>query len=67
LLTCALVDVPDLCSNRFEKALLPNSNNDAKPRTVCSEEEENGIQCLHIKIMHFTLAEDVCESRTTQK
>jgi hypothetical protein len=64
LLTCASVDVPDLCSNRFEKALLPNSNNDAKPRTVCSQEGENGTECLHIK---FTLAEDVYESRTTQK
>jgi hypothetical protein len=64
LLQCASVDVLDLCSNRFEKALLPNSNNDAKPRMVCSQEGENGIECLHIK---FTLAEDVFESRTTQK
>jgi hypothetical protein len=58
------VDVPDLCSNRFEKALLLNINNDAKPRMVCSQEGEKGIECLHIK---FTLAEDVFESRTTQK
>jgi hypothetical protein len=50
--------------NRFEKALLSNSNNDAKSRTVCSQEEENGIECLHIK---FTFVEDVFESRTTQK
>jgi hypothetical protein len=64
LLQCASVDVPDLCSNRFEKALLPNSNNDAKSRTVCSQEGEKGIECLHIK---FTLAEDVFESRMTQK
>jgi hypothetical protein len=64
LLQCALVDVPDLCSNRFEKALLPNINNDAKPRMVCSQEEVKGIEYLHIK---FTLAEDVFESRTTQK
>jgi hypothetical protein len=64
LLQCASAEVPDLCSNRFEKALRPNSNNDAKPRTVCSQEGENGIGCLHIK---FTLAEDVFESRTTQK
>jgi hypothetical protein len=28
LLQCASVDVPDLCSNKFEKALLPNINND---------------------------------------
>jgi hypothetical protein len=64
LLQCASVDVPDLCSNRFEKALLPNSNNDAKPRTVCSQERENGIECLHIM---FMLAEDVFVSRMTQK
>jgi hypothetical protein len=64
LLQCASVDVLDLCSNRFEKALLPNSNNDAKSRTVCSQEGENGIECLHIK---FTLADDVFEFRTTQK
>jgi hypothetical protein len=57
------VDVPDLCSNRFEKALLLNINNDAKPRIVCSQEGEKGIECLHIK---FMLAEDVFESRTTQ-
>jgi hypothetical protein len=64
LLQCASVDVPDLCSNRFDKALLPNINNYAKPRMVCSQEGEKGIECLHIK---FTLAEDVFESRTTQK
>jgi hypothetical protein len=64
LLQCASVDVPDLCSNRFEKGLLPNINNDAKPRMVCSQDGEKGIECLHIK---FTLAEDVFESRTTQK
>jgi hypothetical protein len=64
LLQCASVDVPDLCSNRFEKALLLNINNDAKPRMVCSQEGEKGIECLHIK---FTLVEDVFESRTTQK
>jgi hypothetical protein len=63
LLQCASVDVPDLCSNRFEKALLPNINNDAKPRMVYSQEGEKGIECLHIK---FTLVEDVFESRTTQ-
>jgi hypothetical protein len=63
-LQCALVDVSDLCSNRFEKALLPNISNDAKPRMVCSQEGEKGIECLHIK---FTLAEDVFESRTTKK
>jgi hypothetical protein len=39
LLQCASVDIPDVCSNRFEKALLPNSNNDAKLRTVCSQGE----------------------------
>jgi hypothetical protein len=64
LLQCASVDVPDLCSNRFDKALLPNINNYAKPRMVCSQEGEKGIECLHIK---FTLAEDVFESITTQK
>jgi hypothetical protein len=64
LLQCASVDIPDLCSNRFEKALLPNINNDVKPRMICSQEEEKGIECLHIK---FTLAENVFESRTTQK
>jgi hypothetical protein len=64
LMQHASVDVPNLCSNRFENALLPNNNNDAKPRTVCSQEGENGIECLHIK---FTLPEDVFESRTTQK
>jgi hypothetical protein len=64
LLQCALVDILDLCSNRFEKALLLNSNNDAKLRLVCSQEGENGIECLHIK---FTLAEDVFELRMTQK
>jgi hypothetical protein len=64
LLQCASVDVSDLCSNRFEKALLPNINNDAKPKMVCSQEGEKGIECLHIK---FTLAEDVFKSRTTQK
>jgi hypothetical protein len=58
------MDVPDLCSNRFEKTLLPNINNDAEPRMVCSQEGEKGIECLHIK---FTLAEDVFEPRTTQK
>jgi hypothetical protein len=58
------VDVLDLCSNRFEKDLPPNINNDAKPRMVCNQEGEKGIECLHIK---FTLAEDVFESRTTQK
>jgi hypothetical protein len=64
LLQCASVDIPDLCSNRFEKALLPNSTNDVKLRTVCSQEGENAIECLHIK---FTLAEDVFELRMTQK
>jgi hypothetical protein len=64
LLQCASVDVSDLCSNRFDKALLPNINNDAKPMMVCSQEGEKGIECLHIK---FTFAEDVCESRTTKK
>jgi hypothetical protein len=59
LLQCASVEVPDMCSNRFEKTLLLNSNNDTKPRTVCSQERENGIVCLHIM---FTLAEDVFES-----
>jgi hypothetical protein len=39
LLQCASVDVPDLCSNRFEKALLPNINNDAAKK---------GRECLHI-------------------
>jgi Fe-S cluster assembly iron-binding protein IscA len=53
---CASVDVPDSCSNRFEKALLQNTNNNAKLRMVCSQEGEKGIECLHIK---FTLAEDV--------
>jgi hypothetical protein len=61
---CASVDVLDLCSNRFENALLLNSNNDAKSRTVCSQEGENGIEYLHIK---FTLVEDVFESRMNQK
>jgi hypothetical protein len=64
LLQCASENVLNLCSNRFEKALLLNSNNDAKLRTVRSQEGENGIECLHIK---FTLAEDVFESRMTQK
>jgi hypothetical protein len=64
LLQCASVDVPDLCSNRFEKALLSNINNDAKPRMVYSQEGEKGIEWLHIK---FTLAEDVFESIMTQK
>jgi hypothetical protein len=64
LLQCATVDVPNLCSNKFDKALLPNINNDAKPRMVCSQEGEKGIECLHIK---FTFAEGVFESRTTQK
>jgi hypothetical protein len=45
LLQHASVDVPELCSNRFEKALLPNINNDAKPRMVCSQEGEKGIEC----------------------
>jgi hypothetical protein len=58
------MDILDLCSNRFEKALLLNSNNDAKTRTVCSQEGEKGIECLHIK---FKFAEDVFESRMTQK
>jgi hypothetical protein len=58
------VDILDLCSNRFEKALLLNNNNDAKPRMVCSQEGGKGIECLHIK---FMLAEDVFESRTTPK
>jgi hypothetical protein len=61
LLQCASVDVPDLCSTRFEKALLPNINNDTKPSMVCSQEGEKGIECK------FTLAEDVFESRTSQK
>jgi hypothetical protein len=64
LLQCASVNVPDLCSNKFEKALILNINNDAKSRTVCSQEGENEIEYLHIK---FTLAEDVFESRMTQK
>jgi hypothetical protein len=64
LLQCASVDVPNLCSNRFEKEVLSNINNDAKPRMVYSQEGEKGIECLYIK---FTLAEDVFESRTTQK
>jgi hypothetical protein len=64
LLQCASVDIPNLCSNRFVKALLPNSKNDAKPGMVCSQEGENEIKCLHIK---FALAEDVFEPRTTQK
>jgi hypothetical protein len=63
LLQCASVDSLDLCSNRLEKALLLNINNDAKPRIVCSQEGEKGIECLHIK---FMLAEDVFESRITQ-
>jgi hypothetical protein len=54
LLQCASVDVPNLCSNRFEKPLLSNINNDAKPRMVCNQEGEKGIECLHIK---FTLAD----------
>jgi hypothetical protein len=64
MLQCASVDVSDLCSNRFEKALLSNSNNDAKPRMFCSQDGENGIECLHIKITH---AEDIFELRKTQK
>jgi hypothetical protein len=58
------VDIPDLCSNKFEKALLPNSNNDAKSRTICSQEGEKGIECFYIM---FMLDEDVFELRTTQK
>jgi hypothetical protein len=42
LLQCALVDILNLCSNRFEKTLLPNINNDVKPRMVCSQEGEKG-------------------------
>jgi hypothetical protein len=38
LLQCASVDILNLCPNRFEKALLPNINNDAKSRMVCSQE-----------------------------
>jgi hypothetical protein len=64
LLQCALVDVPDLCSNRFEKSLLSNINNDAKPRMIYIQEGEKGIECLNIK---FTLDEDVFESSMTQK
>jgi hypothetical protein len=64
LLQCASIDVLDLCSNRFGRALLSNSNNDANPRTICIQEGEKGIECLHIK---FTLAEDIFESRMTQK
>jgi hypothetical protein len=40
LMQCASVDILDLCSNRFERALLPNINNDAKPRMVCSQERD---------------------------
>ncbi|WP_428740071.1 hypothetical protein, partial [Sulfurimonas sp.] len=36
LLQFASVDVSDLCSNRFEKALIPNIDNDAKTRMVCT-------------------------------
>jgi hypothetical protein len=43
---------------------LLNINNDAKSRMVYNQEGEKGIECLHIK---FTLAEDVFDSRTTQK
>jgi hypothetical protein len=64
LLQYASMDVLNLCSNRFEKALLPNINNDAKPRMVCSQDGGKWIECLHIK---FMIAEDVFESRTTQK
>jgi hypothetical protein len=64
LLQCASVDVPDLCSNSFEKALLLNTNNGAKLWMICSQEWEKGIECLHIK---FTLAKDVFESRMTKK
>jgi hypothetical protein len=64
MLQCASVDILNLCSSRFGKALLPNSNNDVKPRMVCRQEGEKGIECLHIK---FTLAEVVFEPRTTQK
>jgi hypothetical protein len=64
LLQCASVDILNLCSNRFEKALLPNINNDVKPRMVCNQEGAKGIECLHIE---FTLVEDVFELRTTQK
>jgi hypothetical protein len=64
LLQCASVDIPNLCSNRFEKTLLSNINNDAIPRMVCNQEGEKGIECLHIK---FTLTEDVFESRMTEK
>jgi hypothetical protein len=64
LLQCASMNILNLCSNGFEKALLSSINNDAKPGMVCSQEGEKGIECLHIT---FTLAEDVFESRTTQK
>jgi hypothetical protein len=40
LLQCASVDISNLCSNRFQKALLSNINNDAKPRMVCSQGEK---------------------------
>jgi hypothetical protein len=42
LLQCASVDVLNLCSNKFEKALLLNIDNDAKPRMGCSQEGEKG-------------------------
>jgi hypothetical protein len=61
---CASVDIPDLCANICEKALLLNSNNDAKLRTVCSQEGKKGLECLQIK---YTLAQDVFELRMTQK
>jgi hypothetical protein len=49
LLHCALVDVQDLCSNRFENALFPKVNNDAKSGMICNEEGVKGIECLHIQ------------------
>ena len=42
LLQCASVDVPDLCSNRFEKALLPNINNDTKSRMFAAKKGRRG-------------------------
>jgi hypothetical protein len=59
------VDIPVLCSNRFEKALLPNSNNDAKPRMVCIQEGGDVFES-RMSQKQGENAEYMFESRTTQ-
>jgi hypothetical protein len=40
------VDVPNLCSNRFEKALLSNINNDAKTKDGLQPRRGEGDRVL---------------------